>query len=105
MVDGGSNVDNLTLEGRTLRRVTGRLIPLLFLMYVVSIIDRTNVSFAALQMNRDLAFSATMYVFGAGSSFWGTRCSRFRATSCLLGSEPGAGSRVSPSRGARSRRR
>ena len=64
-------MDNLTLEGMTLRRVTGRLIPFLFLMYVVSIIDRTNVSFAALQMNRDLGFSAAMYGLGAGIFFLG----------------------------------
>ena len=64
-------MDNLTLEGRTLRRVTGRLVPLLFLMYVASIIDRTNVSFAALQMNRDLGFSAAMYGLGAGIFFLG----------------------------------
>jgi len=71
MLGGGSNVDNLTLEGMTLRRLTGRLIPLLFLMYVVSIIDRTNVSFAALHMNRDLGFSAAMYGLGAGIFFLG----------------------------------
>ena len=45
--------------------------PLLFLIYVVNFLDRINVSFAALQMNRDLGFSASVYGFGAGIFFLG----------------------------------
>ncbi|HKV75160.1 MAG TPA: MFS transporter [Gemmatimonadales bacterium] len=48
-----------------------RLLPFLFLVYVVNFLDRVNVSFAALQMNRDLGFSATVYGFGAGVFFVG----------------------------------
>ncbi|MGZ8411240.1 MAG: MFS transporter [Gemmatirosa sp.] len=59
------------LERETVRRVTRRLIPLLFVLYVVSFLDRTNVALAALQMNRDLALSATAYGFGAGIFFVG----------------------------------
>jgi ACS family tartrate transporter-like MFS transporter len=52
-------------------RVSRRLLPLLFLLYTVNYLDRVNVSFAALQMNRDLGFSASVYGFGAGIFFLG----------------------------------
>jgi ACS family tartrate transporter-like MFS transporter len=59
------------LERDTLRRVTWRLIPFLFLVFIANYLDRVNVSFAALQMNRDLGFSATAYGLGAGIFFLG----------------------------------
>jgi hypothetical protein len=46
-----------------------RLIPLMILLYLVNYIDRVNVGFAALTMNRDLAFSPAVYGFGAGVFF------------------------------------
>ena len=49
-----------------MRRVSLRLLPFLFLIYIFNFLDRTNVAIAALQMNRDLGFSATAYGFGAG---------------------------------------
>ena len=52
----------LTLEQRTIRKVSWRLLPLIIVIYFVAYIDRTNVSFAALTMNKDLGLSA--YVFG-----------------------------------------
>jgi MFS transporter, ACS family, tartrate transporter len=53
----------------TLRKISLRLIPLLAVCYAVAYIDRVNVSFAALQMNKDLHFSAAVYGFGAGVFF------------------------------------
>jgi ACS family tartrate transporter-like MFS transporter len=50
----------------TVRR---RLIPFLFLLYVVAYLDRVNIGFAALDMNRDLGFSATVYGLGSGIFF------------------------------------
>ncbi len=52
-----------------MRKATRRLIPLIALGYGVAYMDRVNISFAALQMNRDLHFSATVYGFGAGLFF------------------------------------
>jgi MFS family permease len=52
-------------------RVKRRLLPFLFLLYVVCFIDRTNVSFAALQMNRDVGLSDAVYGLGAGVFFLG----------------------------------
>ena len=57
------------LEARTLRKVRWRLIPFLFLLYVIAYLDRVNVGFAALDMNRDLGFSAAVYGFGSGIFF------------------------------------
>jgi len=59
------------LERDTLRTVTRRLIPFLFVLYVVSFLDRVNVGFAALEMNRDLGFGPAVYGFGAGIFFIG----------------------------------
>ena len=50
-------------------RVRRRLIPFLFLLYVVAYLDRVNIGFAALDMNRDLGFSAAVYGFGSGIFF------------------------------------
>lgn len=54
-----------------MRRVTRRLVPFLFALYIANYLDRVNVSFAALQMNRDLGLSATAYGAGAGIFFLG----------------------------------
>jgi ACS family tartrate transporter-like MFS transporter len=51
-----------------MRKATWHLIPLIALGYGVAYMDRVNISFAALQMNRDLHFSATIY--GLGASFF-----------------------------------
>ena len=48
-----------------------RIVPLILLAYVVAYIDRVNVSFASLQMNDDLKFSATIYGLGGGLFFLG----------------------------------
>src|SRR5271154_192958 len=50
----------------TLKKIAWRLLPLFALGYGVAIMDRNNIGFAALQMNRDLHFSASIYGFGAG---------------------------------------
>jgi ACS family tartrate transporter-like MFS transporter len=52
-----------------LRKATWKLIPLIALGYAVAFMDRVNISFASLQMNRDLHFSSTVYGFGAGLFF------------------------------------
>jgi len=59
----------MDLETRTIARVTTRLVPFLILCYFVAYLDRVNVSFASLTMNKDLGISATAYGFGAGIFF------------------------------------
>jgi MFS transporter, ACS family, tartrate transporter len=52
-------------------RLRWRLLPFLFLLYVVAYLDRINVGFAALQMKDQLGFSDAVYGFGAGIFFVG----------------------------------
>ncbi len=59
------------LERDTMRRVARRLLPLLILCYFVAYLDRVNVGFAALTMNRALGFTAAVYGFGSGIFFLG----------------------------------
>jgi MFS family permease len=74
---GLSNLGNHTnaasspVERRTIRKVQLRLIPFLFLLYVVAMVDRINVGFAALTMNKDLGATSQQYGIVAGVFFLG----------------------------------
>jgi MFS transporter, ACS family, tartrate transporter len=59
------------LKRVVLRKVAWRLLPFLFLLYVVNILDRINVGFARLQMLDDLHISEQAYAFGAGIFYIG----------------------------------
>jgi ACS family tartrate transporter-like MFS transporter len=54
------------------RKITWRLIPYIFLLYILAYLDRVNVGFAALSMQRDLHFSDAVYGTGAGIFFLGS---------------------------------
>jgi len=58
-------------KSRTFTKVSVKLIPFLFLCYIVAFLDRVNVGFAKLQMASDLKFSDTVYSIGAGIFFLG----------------------------------
>ena len=58
-------------EDRLFAKCAWRLIPFMVVLYVVNFLDRVNVGFAALTMNRDLGFSPAIYGFGAGLFFVG----------------------------------
>jgi ACS family tartrate transporter-like MFS transporter len=58
-----------SLEHHTIAKVSSRLVPFLIVCFFVAYLDRVNVSFAALTMNRDLGFSASTFGFGAGIFF------------------------------------
>jgi len=68
---GNAQHGQSTFEAGTYAKVTWRLLPLLFLCYVASYLDRVNVGFAKLQMLNDLKFSETVYGLGAGIFFIG----------------------------------
>ncbi len=55
----------------TYRLVSRRLIPILFISYVISFLDRVNIGYAKLQMATDLGYSDVVYGFGAGIFFLG----------------------------------
>jgi MFS transporter, ACS family, tartrate transporter len=60
-----------TDDERTARKVRRHLLPLLFVLYVVAYLDRVNVGFASLTMNRELALSSEQYGLLSGIFFWG----------------------------------
>ena len=60
-----------TLERRTIRKISWRLLPLIVIIYFVAYVDRTNVSFASFGMTRDLGLDAYVYGWGAGIFFLG----------------------------------
>jgi ACS family tartrate transporter-like MFS transporter len=59
------------IRAAVLARLSWRLVPFLFLLYVVAYLDRINVGFAALQMQGQLHFSDAVYGLGAGMFFAG----------------------------------
>jgi ACS family tartrate transporter-like MFS transporter len=60
-----------TVEQSTARKVYWRLLPLAVLTYFLCYLDRINVGFAALTMNKDLGLDAATYGMAAGAFFWG----------------------------------
>src|SRR5467141_414632 len=66
-----SSAPDSDVAQRARRRIAWRLLPFLFLLYVIAFIDRMNVGAAALQMPRDLGFSDGVIGFGAGIFFLG----------------------------------
>ena len=64
-------VDVSDVGRRARRRISMRLLPFVFLMYVICYVDRANVSFANLKMSADLGFSDRVYGLGVGMFFVG----------------------------------
>jgi ACS family tartrate transporter-like MFS transporter len=59
------------LERQTMARVARRLLPLLMACYFVAYLDRVNIGFASLTMNKALGFTSAVYGFGGGIFFLG----------------------------------
>ena len=59
------------LEAATMRRVSWRLMPFLMFAYLLCYIDRVNVGFASLQMNKAVGIDPKIYGLGAGIFFLG----------------------------------
>jgi ACS family tartrate transporter-like MFS transporter len=61
----------MDIARETRSRVAWRLMPFIFLLYIVSFIDRVNVGFAALQMRQELGLSGAVFGLGSGIFFLG----------------------------------
>ena len=59
------------IERRLIAKLSWRILPLIFLSYLVAVMDRANISYASVQMNASLGFSAAVYGLGAGVFFVG----------------------------------
>ena len=69
----GEIAGEAAIDGRALyAKISWRLIPYIFLLYIVAYLDRVNVGFAAVDLQRDLHFSNTVYGTGAGIFFLGS---------------------------------
>lgn len=65
------NPQEMDRSERAAAKAFRRILPFIFICYVISYLDRTNVSFAALGMNADLGITAEQFGFGAGMFFIG----------------------------------
>ncbi len=70
-VPHATDADLATIGRSAQRKASLRLIPVIGIGYCLAYMDRINISFASLQMNQDLHFSASVYGFGAGLFFIG----------------------------------
>jgi Sugar phosphate permease len=68
--DGGDGMPS-ELETRVMRKISFRIVPFIMLLYFIAFIDRVNIGFAALTMNKDLGFSPAVFGLGAGIFFVG----------------------------------
>ncbi|VWC10767.1 MFS transporter [Burkholderia pseudomultivorans] len=71
LAHAGASVSSATDDALLFRRIAWRIVPFLFLCYVVSFLDRINIGFAQLQMKHDLGFSDAMYGLGAAVFYVG----------------------------------
>jgi len=69
--DALETADESRLADAALSKARRTLIPFLFVLYLVAYLDRINVGFASLQMNRELGLSESVFGFGAGLFFLG----------------------------------
>src|SRR6266702_4204003 len=60
-----------SIEARTMRKVRIRILPFVFLLFIVALLDRFNIGFAALTMNKELAISSQQYGLVFGIFFFG----------------------------------
>lgn len=64
--------NNKTVDEQAIvRKVTLRIIPFMFLLYIVSYLDRANIGYAALEMNKELALTSEAFGFISGIFFIG----------------------------------
>src|SRR5215469_6436299 len=60
-----------SIETRTIRKLRTKLVPFLFLLYIVAYLDRINIGFAALTMNKELAITSEQFGLLVGVFFFG----------------------------------
>src|SRR5215813_12173997 len=60
-----------SIETSVIRKLRKRIIPFVFVLFVIAFIDRINIGFAALTMNKELAVTSQQYGFIAGIFFFG----------------------------------
>jgi MFS transporter, ACS family, tartrate transporter len=67
----GQPIARSSIEVRTIRKLWNRIIPFIFLLYVVAYLDRINIGFAALTMNKELGITSQQFGLLVGTFFFG----------------------------------
>src|SRR5712691_7789162 len=67
----GLAVVSISIGNRTIQKVRIRILPFVFLLFVVALLDRFNIGFAALTMNKELAITSQQYGLLFGIFFFG----------------------------------
>src|SRR5215831_6253117 len=70
-MSGGPAIAPTSIETRTVHKLRIRIIPFLFSLYIVAYLDRINIGFAALTMNKQLAITSRQYGLLVGIFFFG----------------------------------
>ena len=65
------SLSTIGVEAKIIRKLRSRIIPFVFALFVIAFIDRINIGFAALTMNRELAITSQQYGLLSGIFFWG----------------------------------
>jgi MFS transporter, ACS family, tartrate transporter len=60
-----------SIDARTLQKIRIRILPFIFVLYIVAFLDRINIGFAALTMNSALAITSAQFGLLTGIFFWG----------------------------------
>ena len=71
MVDNQASTVATLDEAKVVQKLKMRIIPFVFVLYIISFLDRTNISFAALTMNQELAITSKQFGWVAGVFFFG----------------------------------
>ena len=83
------------VEARATRKVRRRILPFVFILFIIAALDRNNIGFAALTMNAQLAIDSRQFGLIAAMFFPGTSCLRSPAICCCTGSARAHGLRES----------
>ena len=67
----GIDTNAAPIEARTIRKLRIKILPFIFLLYIVAYLDRINIGFAALTMNKELAITSQQFGLIAGIFFFG----------------------------------
>src|SRR6201993_3312734 len=59
------------IEATTIRKLRTHIIPFVFVLFVINFVDRINIGFAALTMNKELAITSQQFGLLSGIFFWG----------------------------------
>ena len=70
-MESGPTIVSISTGMKTIRKMQMRILPYLFLLYVISYLDRINIGFAALTMNKDLAITSQQFGLLVGVFFFG----------------------------------